>query len=161
MSRTSSRSVGSATQRPARQASRAQGAPPAAKRQAPSKSDARPGAVAPAGKPRKPEDKILFQTYFKSVGPRTYASQIKEASNGNPYLVLTEGKRDDKTGDIRKMRLFVFSEDFGPFFRLLHETAQYIKANPVPEEVKQRRRRYWEKRNAEQSQSPAPGTSRR
>src|SRR5689334_13186406 len=64
----------------------------------------------PAGP--KPEPKILSQKYFKSVGPRTYAAQLMEAGNGNHYLVLTEGKRDEKTGEVRKSKLFVFSEDF-------------------------------------------------
>src|SRR4051812_21949153 len=68
----------------------------------------------------KKEAKILFQQYFKSVGPRTYAAQIKEAGNGNHFLVLTEGKRDDATGEVRKTRLFVFSEDFTEVFRMLH-----------------------------------------
>src|SRR5437588_9342050 len=42
----------------------------------------------------KPEEAILFQTFFKSVGPRTYASQVKRPANGNHFLVLTEGNRD-------------------------------------------------------------------
>jgi hypothetical protein len=96
----------------------------------------------------KPEADILFQKYFKSVGPRTYAAQLKQAGNGNHFLVLTEGKRDEKTGEIRKTRLFVFSEDFGEFFRMLHETAQFIRQNPVPDEVKKKRERFWAKQNA-------------
>jgi hypothetical protein len=93
----------------------------------------------------KPEAEILFQKYFKSVGPRTYAAQLKQAGNGNHFLVFTEGKRDDKTGDIRKTKLFVFSEDFGEFFRMLHETARFIRENPVPDEVKKKRERFWAK----------------
>src|SRR3984957_20404936 len=85
--------------------------------------------------PVKPEPKILFQKFFKSVGPRTYVAQVKEVANGNHLLVLTEGKRDDKTGEIRKTRLFTFSEDFVAFFRMLHETAQFIKANPLDPKI--------------------------
>ena len=48
--------------------------------------------------------------------------------------MLTEGKRDEKTSEIRKTKLFVFSEDFVAFFRMLHETAQFIRDNPVPDE---------------------------
>ena|SRR5687768_12080384 len=107
---------------------------------------------APSGaRPPKPEHKILFQKYFKSIGPRTYAAQIKEASNKNHYLVLTEGKRDYETGDVKKTRIFVYSEDFGQFFRMLHETAQFIKAHPVPEEIKMRRQRFWAKKEAAQA----------
>ena len=101
----------------------------------------------------KPEPKILFQKFFKSVGPRTYAAQVKEAGNGNHFLVLTEGKRDEATGDVRKTRLFVFSEDFPEFFRLLQATAQWIRANPVSPEVAKKRKRYWAKKGSE---APAP-----
>ncbi len=99
----------------------------------------------------KPQPKILFQSYFKSVGPRTYAAQLKEAGNGNHFLVLTEGKRDDSSGDVKKTKLFVFSEDFVEFFRLMKQTSEFIKANPVSAKVKQKRDRFWAKHNA-----PAP-----
>lgn len=108
------------------------------------------------GKGDKAEHEILFQTYFKSVGPRTYAAQIKRAANDNQYLVLTEGKRDDASGEVRKTRLFVFSEDFPAFFRMLHETAVYMRANPVPEEVKQKRQRYWARKGAAPRAGAAP-----
>lgn len=91
----------------------------------------------------KSEPVILFQKYFKSIGPRTYAAQIKQAGNGNHFLVLTEGKRDPKTDQLRKTQLYVFSEDFSAFFRMLHETAQFIRANPVPDAVRKRRDAYW------------------
>src|SRR5690349_13653836 len=106
-------------------------------------------SATPQSSKPKPEPKILFQSFFKSVGPRTYAAQVKEASNGNHFLVLTEGKRDEKTGEVRKTRLFVFSEDFTRFFRMLHQTAQFIKANPVPDEIKQRRQKFWAKKAKE------------
>ncbi len=114
----------------------------------------KPGAIlAPASAANaaagKPEAKILFQKFFKSVGPRTYAAQIKEAANGNHFLVLTEGKRDEASGEVKKIRLFIFSEDFREFFHMLHETAQFIKANPVSEEVRERRERHWEKKAKE------------
>src|SRR5438045_222786 len=89
------------------------------------------------------DHKILFQKYFKSIGPRTYAVQIKEAHNGNQYIVLTEGKRDLETNEVRKTRLFIYSEDFHAYFRMLHETAQFIKTHPVAEHIKVRRQRYW------------------
>lgn len=103
----------------------------------------------------KPEPAILFQQFFKSVGPRTYAAQVKQAGNGNHFLVLTEGKRDDKTGELRKTKLFVFSEDFPAFFRLLHQTAQFIKAHPVPDKIRQRRETHWKKQNATPAASKA------
>jgi hypothetical protein len=99
----------------------------------------------------KQEPKILFQKYFKSVGPRTYAAQVKEAVNGNHFLVLTEGKRDPETGEVKKTKVFVYSEDFGQYFRMLHETAQFIKGHPVSEDVKLKRQRHWAKKEAEQA----------
>jgi len=75
-----------------------------------------PGAGRQSGGKPKVEPKIIHQTFFKSVGPRTYASQVKELGNGNQLLVLTEGKRDDTTGEVRKTRLFVYAEDFAAFF---------------------------------------------
>src|SRR5438067_646240 len=142
--------------RKAKGVSRMPGKPPSTPRLA-------PGGVKPAtapqpaartaaprnGTPGKAEHKILFQKYFKSIGPRTYAAQLKQANNGNQYLVLTEGKRDPATGEVRKTRVFVYSEDFAAYFRMLHETAQFIKTHPVPEEMKQKRQRYWAKKEAE------------
>ena len=97
------------------------------------------------GKPSgpKPEAAILFQQFFKSVGPRTYAAQVKKAANGNQFLVLTEGKRDEKTSELRKSRVFVYSEDFAEFFRLVKATAEFLKANPVPEAVKAKQAKRW------------------
>src|SRR4051812_2094716 len=89
---------------------------------------ARPAALSPrgasapknnsaaAGAAGADEQKILFQKFFKSVGPRTYAAQIKQARNGNYFLVITEGKRDPETDEVRKTKILVFSEDFKEFF---------------------------------------------
>lgn len=118
---------------------------------------ARKGEADRAGGQSMPEAEILFQKYFKSVGPRTYAAQLKRANNGNHFLVLTEAKRDDKTNDVRKTRLFLFSEDFVSFFRMLHETAQFIRQNPVPDEVRKRRAQHWSKKSAGERRSP-PGS---
>ena len=97
----------------------------------------------------KPEPKILFQKFFKSVGPRTYVAQVKEAANGNHFLVLTEGKRDEKTNEVRKSRLFIYSEDFVAFFQMMHETAAHIKAHPISAAVKAKRDKVWAKKAAE------------
>jgi hypothetical protein len=121
-----------------------------------------PGSSASPGGQAKPEAEILFQKYFKSVGPRTYAAQLKRAGNGNHFLVLTEGKRDDKTGEVRKTRLFLFGEDFVEFFRMLHDTAQFIRGNPVPEDVRKKRERFWAKKEEGGADSgSAPGRAPR
>ncbi|HEX8523105.1 MAG TPA: DUF3276 family protein [Tepidisphaeraceae bacterium] len=113
-----------------------------------------PAAAKPAPKaaPRKGAPKssfddhpILFQKFFKSVGPRTYVAQVKETTGGNQYLVLTEGKRSADSGEVKKIRLFVYSEDFPEFFRMLHETAHWIKDHPMSAEAKKKRDEYWKK----------------
>ena len=101
-----------------------------------------------SGGPSATDDhEILFQKFFKSVGPRTYAAQVKRAKNRNHYLVLMEGKRDEATGDVRKTRLFIYSEDFVEFFRLIKSAAEFIKQNPLPDDVREKRERYWEKQS--------------
>lgn len=92
---------------------------------------------------RKPDHPITFQAFFKSVGPRTYAAQVKVATNGNHYLVLTEGQRDAQTGQVGRKRINIFSEDFDAFFNLLRDTARHIRAHPVPEHIRQRQADYW------------------
>jgi hypothetical protein len=101
------------------------------------------------------DPEILFQQFFKSVGPRTYVSQVKRAGNGNHFIVLTEGKRDEKTDEVRKTRLFVFSEDFVEFFKLMKATAEFVKAHPVPDEVKKQRARFWAKQADEAKPNPS------
>ena len=55
-------------------------------------------------------------------------------------------KRDEKTDEIRKTKLFVFSEDFAEFFKMIDETRKFIQANPVPPEVRKRREKVWAKK---------------
>ncbi len=150
---TSTRNAGSMQAKPStRPAARA----PAVRRNA-VKASLRPAEPAgPALAAAKPEHKVLFQKFFKSVGTRTYAAQIKELTNGNHLLVLTEAKRDPQTDEVRKTRLFVFGEDFSAFFRLLHETATFIRANPLDEEVRKRRERFWAKKNRQTRNNAQP-----
>ena len=113
----------------------------------------RPRSESEAGAEPKPTSRladaeILFQKYFKSVGSRTYAAQVKRASNGNHFVVLTEGRRDPKTNELRMSRLLAFSEDFAEFFRMMHDLAVFVRENPVPEEVRRKRQAYWKKQKA-------------
>ena len=113
------------------------------------RSSAAAGSAGAAAAAKEP--KVLFQKYFKSIGTRSYAAHLKDHDKGNPFLVLTESKRDPATGETKKTKVFVYSEDFAQYFRMLHETAQFIKAHPVPEEVKLKRQRYWARKEAEQA----------
>jgi len=114
----------------------------------PAASSSRQSAAAAAAAK---EPKILFQKYFKAVGTRAYAAHLKENDKGNQFLVLTESKRDPASGETKKTKVFIYSEDFAQYFRMLHETAQFIKAHPVPEEMKLKRQRYWARKEAEQA----------
>jgi hypothetical protein len=95
----------------------------------------------------KPEPKIIHQAFFKSVGPRTYAAQIKEIANGNHLLVLTEGKRDEQTNEVRKSRLFVYAEDFPELFKMLDDARAFIDAHPVSKAAQAKRQKFWERQN--------------
>jgi hypothetical protein len=64
-----------------------------------------------------------------------------------------EGKRDEESGNVRKTRLFVYSEDFVEFFRLIKSAAEFIKQNPLPNKVREKREQFW----AKQSDSGASG----
>lgn len=115
-----------------------------------------------AGKPAEKNHEILFQQYFKSVNPRrTYAAQVKRAGNGNHFLVLTEGKRDDGAAEPRLARVFVFSEDFVEFFRLLKSAAEFIKAHPVPDGVKRRQSKRWAKEGSAARAKPGAAAADR
>lgn len=107
------------------------------------------------------EPRILFQKFFKSVGPRTYAAQVKQAGNGNHFLVLTEGKRDQKTQELRKTRLFVFSEDFEQFLKMIDQAAQFIREHPLPEHVRQQRQRFWARQSGGDTRSQRQPSTKR
>lgn len=92
-----------------------------------------PGPNSADRRPDTQDHPVLFQQFFKS-GARTYVAQVKQAVNGKPFLVLTEGKRDPKTEDVKKSKLFVFSEDLTEFFRLLQETATFLR--PLRQQMK-------------------------
>ena len=130
-------------------------APATSARPASNSSKSPPGAAAAAAD----EQKILFQKFFKSVGPRTYAAQIKQARNGNYFLVLTEGKCDPETDEVRKTKILVFSEDFKEFFHLLTDAVTFLREHPMPDEIKRKRDRFWAKRNGEQKPRAADGKS--
>jgi hypothetical protein len=50
--------------------------------------------------------------------------------------------------------LFVFSEDFEEFFKMLDGASSFIRANPVPDDVRRRREKFWARQNA--TEGPVP-----
>jgi hypothetical protein len=130
---------------------------------APSVPNRPAAAVASAPGPEKKPPEILYQKYFKSAGPRTYAVQVSRARNDNQFITLIEGRRDPETNEVRKTRLLVFSEDYVEFFHLMHEVAVWVREHPLPEDFRERRRQYWSKKNKTGGQHPAdnPRTGRK
>ncbi|MCI4648642.1 DUF3276 family protein [Phaeodactylibacter sp.] len=59
------------------------------------------------------EKQVLFTETVKGEG-RTYFFDMKEASNGKPYLCITEASKN-KEGEFQRNRTFVFEEDFEKF----------------------------------------------
>lgn len=155
VARNSSTPTTRAAERPAPQAATrrdSHSAPTPTPTQASKPRTFRPDVSAPArSTPNAKDHEILHQSWFKSVGPRTYAVQLRRAANGNHALVLIEGKRDEQTHELKKHSLYVWSEDFGAFFKMLQEAVGAIKAHPVPDEVKKRRAKYWARKNDERA----------
>lgn len=78
------------------------------------------------------EKKNLFSETLKGAG-RTYFFDLKEASNGNPFLCITESRKNQQ-GEYEKVRLYLFSEDFEKFSELLNKaTARATKSEAVDE----------------------------
>jgi len=59
------------------------------------------------------EKNDLFNESVKA-GQRTYFVNVREASNGNKYMVITESKRVDKD-KFEKSRIMVFQDKLGDF----------------------------------------------
>ena len=100
------------------------------------------------------QTEILFQKYFKSVGQRTYAAQVSRARNDNQFITLIEGRRDKETGEVKKSKLLVFSEDFDEFFKLLQDISGWIKQHPLPQDFQEKRKRFWATKKAEKVAGP-------
>lgn len=71
-------------------------------------------------------DPVLYQKWFKT-GAQTYAVQIGADRQGRRSMILTEGRRDVQTGQVEKIRFLVGPRDLVPFFRMLHETAVFLR----------------------------------
>lgn len=59
------------------------------------------------------EKQMLFTETVKGES-RTYFFDLKEASNGKPYLCINESSKN-KEGEFQRHRTFIFEEDFEKF----------------------------------------------
>lgn len=64
------------------------------------------------------EKKVLFSETLK--GGRTYFFDLKEASNGKPFLSIV-GSNKNQEGEYERVRLLVFSDDFEKFAEVLNK----------------------------------------
>jgi Protein of unknown function (DUF3276) len=122
----------------------------------------RPTAATPPAQKTPP--RVLFRRDFKSVGPRSYGAEVKEASNGNHFLVLSETKPAKDTGEMRQHSIFIFSEDFDAYWNLLRDAARFIKDNPMPEAKRRERQAFWKDKPRQPQAAaarPAPRTDAR
>jgi hypothetical protein len=105
----------------------------AAKPAAPSPRSSAARAAGSAGKPpsKPPIKREIVKTWaFDSVGPRKYAMQIQRASNGNPLLLIVEGKPQED-GTFRRISVYVWSEDFEKLFATLDEVRAYMREHDI------------------------------
>ncbi len=68
------------------------------------------------------EKQMLFTETVKGES-RTFFFDLKEASNGKPYLCINESSKD-KEGDFKRSRIFVFEEDFEKFASAVANTME-------------------------------------
>lgn len=57
-----------------------------------------------------------------SAGQRTYFIDVKEAKNGNKYLVLTESKKNTD-GKFDRQKIMVFSDHFRAIYDAMKQVA--------------------------------------
>lgn len=58
------------------------------------------------------------------AGSRTYFFDVKEATDGTKYLVISESRQNGH--DWEHHRVMIFEENFGPFFETLGRLAQTL-----------------------------------
>jgi hypothetical protein len=78
------------------------------------------------------EQPIVFNKTLKA-GKRTYFFDVKETSNGEYYLSLTESKRffdkDDGSFYYKKRSLFLYKENMKAFQENLEDVLKFIEDN--------------------------------
>lgn len=71
------------------------------------------------------------------AGKRTYFFDVKSTRSNDYYLTITESKKRYNQNDdgftYEKHKIFLYKEDFGKFFRALHEVVEHIRER-LPEE---------------------------
>ncbi|MCB9277264.1 MAG: DUF3276 family protein [Lewinellaceae bacterium] len=63
------------------------------------------------------EKTVLFSETLKGSG-RTYFFDLKQASNGKPFLSIA-GSNKNQEGEYERVRLLIFSDDFEKFAEVL------------------------------------------
>jgi len=72
------------------------------------------------------EKKVLFSEMING-NSRTYFIDVKEASNGSPYLTICESKKSkEKEGEYERVRLIVFQNDSEAFAKVLAKASEHM-----------------------------------
>lgn len=74
-------------------------------------------------------EKTLLSSEIIKGNARTYFFDIKKASNGKPYLLLTESKKN-KEGGYEKARIIIFQDDMLAFVEMVNKSKELME--PVP-----------------------------
>ena len=74
------------------------------------------------------EKTLMFSEIIKG-NARTYFFDVKKASNGNPYLLLTESKKN-KDGGFEKVRIIIFQDDMPAFVEMVNKSQKMMEPTP-------------------------------
>lgn len=80
------------------------------------------------------EKKSLFTTMTKGKA-RTYFFDIREASNGTPYISICESHKKKDEDGYERNRVLLFADDFDNFMDGVKRVAVYWEENLVAEEA--------------------------
>ena len=73
-------------------------------------------------------EKNLISTEKVSTNSRTFFFDLKKASNGKPYLVVTETRKSkDKEGEFQRNSIMLFREEAEPFRAALERMYEQMK----------------------------------
>ena len=118
-------------------------AAPASATAAPAPPDARSDEK---GRRRAPN---LFQKFFKSTNPNAYAAQIKRSTNGNHYLVLTEGSATSPPAKSARPACSSSAKTLGTCSPCSRRRRSSSARTPSPKKSSKSRQRFWAKKSNE------------
>lgn len=77
------------------------------------------------GEPRLPNQNEIFSKRFGG-GKRTYYVDVKQDTNGEKYVVISEASWKDGSDKKFRSRVMIWKEDFNDLFQSIREIEQYL-----------------------------------